>query len=249
MIKRDALLNWLNQLLKPELFQDYAPNGLQIEGNENINTVVGAVTASEAAIDAAIAFNADALLVHHGYFWKSEPVVLTGWKKKRIEKLLKHGINLLAYHLPLDAHPQLGNNVQLAHMMDWQILVENTPNNLLTQGMLLQEQSLESLGQQLQQKLERPPLIVGALDKTIKNIAWCTGGAQGFFQEAINLGVDAFITGEASEAQYHLSNETGVAFISAGHHATEKFGIQALINQISIDTRLDTHFFDENNPI
>ncbi len=243
------LLQWCTEQLQPSLFQDYAPNGLQVEGGEQIRSIVAAVTASEAAIDAAIIRQANVLLVHHGYFWKNEPVTITGWKKRRIEKLLAHKINLIAYHLPLDGHPLWGNNAQLGKQMGWQISRPNTPDNLLTEGVLETEMTLAQLGEMLATKLARKPVLLGDATQNIKKLAWCTGGAQGYFQAAIDLGVDCFITGEASESQFHLANETGVAFIGAGHHATEKFGIQALAQQIATTMGLNCHFFDESNPL
>ena len=248
-MKITDLLQWCDKQLQPTLFQDYAPNGLQVEGTSEITKVLAAVTASEAAIDAAIAKGAELLLVHHGYFWKSEPVPITGWKKRRIEKLLAHQINLVAYHLPLDAHPVLGNNSQLAQKMGWQITQLNTPDNLLTEGFLPEEITLSQFGETLNKQLGRTPVLLGNPQQLIKKLAWCTGGAQGYFQDAINLGVDCFVTGEVSESQFHLANETGVAFVGAGHHATERFGIQALACKMSEEMTVESSFFDEKNPV
>ena len=244
-----TLLQWCHQTLQPELFSDYAPNGLQVEGKQQVHKILASVTASAVAVEAAIASGADVLLVHHGYFWKNEPVTITGWKKRRIEKLLAHGINLVAYHLPLDAHPVLGNNAQLAKMMNWQMTTPNSPKNFLTQGNLPQPQTLAQLGLSLAEKLGRTPLLIGNLEQTIKTLGWCSGGGQSLFNEAIDVGVDCFISGEVSEAQYHLVNETGVAFISAGHHSTEKFGIQALAAELSHTFNIPWQFFDEPNPV
>lgn len=248
-MKRSSLLQWCDEKLTPNLYHDYAPNGLQVEGSDEIHSIVAAVTASEAAINHAIKIGAQALMVHHGLFWKNEPVTITGWKKKRIEKLLHHQINLIGYHLPLDAHAVLGNNAQLAKKMDWQITQLNTPDNFMTKGFLNEAASLSSLAETLSDTLGRPALALGEKGKLIKNLAWCSGGAQGYFQEAIDLGVDCFITGEVSEAQFHLANETGVGFISAGHHATEKFGIQALAEEIHTTFKVDYQFFDDKNPV
>lgn len=243
------LLKWCNETLQPEKFQDYTPNGLQIEGKEQIQKIMCAVTASEAAIDAAIQEKADVLLVHHGMFWKNEPIALIGWKKRRIKKLLQHDINLVAYHLPLDVHPILGNNVQLAKQFGWQMNVQVDEQNLLALGTLPVASSLEELVKNIAAKLGRTPLVLGDNRKIIQNIAWCTGGAQGFFQAAIDYGVDVFITGEASEAQYHLSQEADVAFVSAGHYATEKFGISALTQALSENLGIPYTVFYESNPI
>ena len=181
-------------------------------------------------------------------FWKSEPVTVTGWKKTRIETLLRHQINLAGYHLPLDAHPELGNNAQLAKLLDWELEKQFGEQNLLNAGRLKKTQSLAQLAQSIELKLERKPVVVGDAGREIRRIAWCTGGAQGFFQTAIDEGVDAYVTGEISEAQYHLANETGVAFISAGHHATERYGIRALGE--ALVQRFDVVWccFDEPNP-
>ena len=244
-----ALLQYCQQILQPQLFDDYAPNGLQVEGKPQAQKILAAVTASAAAVEAAIASGADVLLVHHGYFWKNEPVTITGWKKRRIEQLLAHDINLVAYHLPLDAHSELGNNAQLAKIMNWQMTVPNTPKNFLTQGVLPQSQTLSQLGQTLADKLGRTPLLMGNADQIIHTLGWCSGGGQGLFNEAVDAGVDCFISGEVSEAQFHLVNETGVAFVSAGHHCTEKLGIQALAAELSKTFNLPWQFFDEPNPV
>lgn len=243
------LLNWCNETLQPEKFKDYAPNGLQVAGTDHVQKIICSVTASEAAIDAAIEAEADVLLVHHGMFWKNEAAPIVGWKKNRIKKLLQHDINLVAYHLPLDAHPILGNNAQLAKQLGWQMSAQVDEQDLLALGTLQAASTLALFSEQITAKLERTPLVIGSSDKIIKNIAWCTGGAQSFFQAAIDLGVDAFVTGEVSEAQYHLSHEMGVAFIAAGHYATEKFGISALTQALSEKTGIPYGIFYESNPI
>ena len=242
------ILDWCARTLQTDVFKDYAPNGLQVEGKAEIGKIVTSVTASKAAVDFAAAQQADMLLVHHGMFWKSEPVTVTGWKKTRIETLLRHQINLAGYHLPLDAHPELGNNAQLAKLLDWELEKQFGEQNLLNAGRLKKTQSLAQLAQSIELKLERKPVVVGDAGREIRRIAWCTGGAQGFFQTAIDEGVDAYVTGEISEAQYHLANETGVAFISAGHHATERYGIRALGEALA--RRFDVVWccFDEPNP-
>ncbi|SNB62034.1 Nif3-like dinuclear metal center hexameric protein [Kingella negevensis] len=249
MNSRQTLLTWCDQTLQTTQFKDYAPNGLQVEGKNEIRKIITAVTASRAAIEFAAEQGADMLLVHHGMFWKSEPVTITGWKKQRIATLLKHQINLVGYHLPLDAHPTLGNNTQLAAQMSWQPENAFGEQNLLNIGSLPEnQQTLADLAAQLKTVLQREPVVVGNLSGSLKKVAWCTGGAQGFFQAAIDAGADVFITGEISEAQYHLANETGVAFVSAGHHATERYGVQALGKAIAEEFGLDVQFFDESNP-
>lgn len=248
MITRQTLLAWCDAMLQPHLFKDYAPNGLQVEGTENITKVVTAVTASRAAITYAADNGADMLLVHHGMFWKNEPQTITGWKKQRIATLLKHEINMVGYHLPLDAHSELGNNARLAARMGWITERQCGEQNLLNIGSLNQSQTLADLAIQLEKQLGRIPVAVGDVEKKISKLAWCTGGAQGFFQVAIDEGADAFVTGEISEAQYHLANETGIAFISAGHHATERYGIMALGEAIEKEFGVQIDFFDEQNP-
>ncbi|MDO4642126.1 MAG: Nif3-like dinuclear metal center hexameric protein [Neisseria sp.] len=242
------IVNWCDQILQVSAFNDYAPNGLQVEGRNEVATIVTSVTASLAAIEYAVEKSADMLLVHHGMFWKNEPVTITGWKKTRIATLLQHQINMVGYHLPLDAHPELGNNAQLAKRMGWLTERQTGDQNLLNIGCLPKTQSLNVLAATLSEKLGREPIVIGNNFKEINKIAWCTGGAQGFFHQAINEGVDAYITGEISEAQYHLANETGVAFISAGHHATERYGVQALGGALEKRFPVKLYYFDELNP-
>lgn len=249
MANRQEMLAWCDEMLQVGLYKDYAPNGLQVEGTEVINKIVLSVTASGAAIEYAAAQGADMLLVHHGMFWKSEPVTITGWKGKRIANLLKNNMNLVGYHLPLDGHAQWGNNAQLAAKCGWQPEKQFGEQNLLNLGVLPDEQNtLAKLAAHLETVLGRKPVCVGDFSGSLKRVAWCTGGAQGFFQQAIDAGADVYITGEISEAQYHLANETGVAFISAGHHATERYGVQALGAALAERFGVEVVFFDENNP-
>lgn len=248
MATRQEILDWCRENLQVNLFKDYAPNGLQVEGRETVNKIVTSVTASKAAINFAVEQGADMLLVHHGMFWKSEPLTITGWKKERIETLLQHQINMVGYHLPLDAHPEWGNNAQLAALLDWESDYQCGDQNLLNVGRLKTVQTLRQLSEGMADKLQRQPVVVGDMKREIKRIAWCTGGAQGFFQTAIDEGVDAYVTGEISEAQYHLANECGVAFIGAGHHATERYGVQALAKAIQDVFQVEIYRFDEQNP-
>ena len=248
MTTRQTLLEWCDHTLQTALFKDYAPNGLQVEGREEIRKIVTAVTASRAAIEYAVGQGADMLLVHHGMFWKSEPATITGWKKQRIATLLQHDINMAGYHLPLDAHPELGNNARLGKRMGWIAEHQCGEQNLLWIGCPEKVETLDYWKGELMHKLGRKAVVVGDEAMEIKKIAWCTGGAQSFFQTAIDEGADAFVTGEISEAQYHLANETGVAFISAGHHATERYGIQALGEALAHEFGLEAVFFDEHNP-
>ncbi len=249
MIQRNHIINLCNETLNVIQFKDYAPNGLQVEGTDGVNKIVTAVTASRAAIEFAAQQNAHMLLVHHGMFWKSEPITITGWKKERIAALLNHNINLVGYHLPLDAHAILGNNAQLAYKMGWQIESVFGEQNLLNIGYLPDNQRTGAqLMAQIEQVLQHKPIVIGDVTRSIKRIVWCTGGAQGYFQQAIEKGADVYVTGEISEAQYHLANETGVLFISAGHHATERFGIQALGAYLTQQLGVSHQFFDEPNP-
>lgn len=249
-VQCDDILAWCHEQLALAQFKDYAPNGLQVEGRGAVGKIVCAVTASRAAIDFAVAAGADMLLVHHGLFWKSEPVGIVGWKKQRIATLLAHDINLVGYHLPLDAHPQWGNNAQLAARLGWQVERQCGEQNLLMLGRLPEAVSLRQLRVRLTAQLGQAPLLIsGDESQTVSRLAWCSGGAQGFFQAAIDLGVDAFVTGEASEAQYHLAHETGVAFVAAGHHATERYGVQALAAAIERLFGVPFLFFDEKNPV
>ncbi|HEZ0806593.1 Nif3-like dinuclear metal center hexameric protein [Neisseria meningitidis] len=241
-------LTWCNETLQTALFKDYAPNGLQVEGREYIGKIVTSVTASRAAIDFAVEQKADLLLVHHGMFWKNELPTVTGWKKERIAALLRHDINMAGYHLPLDAHPTLGNNAQLADRLGFATEKRFGEQNLLNSGSLKQAKTLGALAAHIETVLQRKPVVIGNPEREIRRVAWCTGGAQGFFQTAIDESVDLYLTGEISEAQYHLANETGTAFISAGHHATERYGVRALAESAAEVFGLEVCHFDENNP-
>ncbi|HEZ4486215.1 TPA: Nif3-like dinuclear metal center hexameric protein [Neisseria meningitidis] len=248
MVLRRDFLTWCNETLQTALFKDYAPNGLQVEGREYIGKIVTSVTASRAAIDFAVEQKADLLLVHHGMFWKNELPTVTGWKKERIAALLRHDINMAGYHLPLDAHPTLGNNAQLADRLGFATEKRFGEQNLLNSGSLKQAKTLGALAAHIETVLQRKPVVIGKPEREIRRVAWCSGGAQGFFQTAIDEGVDLYLTGEISEAQYHLANETGTAFISAGHHATERYGVRALAESVAEVFGLEVCHFDENNP-
>ncbi|HGP0468977.1 TPA: Nif3-like dinuclear metal center hexameric protein [Neisseria meningitidis] len=248
MVLHRDFLTWCNETLQTALFKDYAPNGLQVEGREYIGKIVTSVTASRAAIDFAVEQKADLLLVHHGMFWKNELPTVTGWKKERIAALLRHDINMAGYHLPLDAHPTLGNNAQLADRLGFATEKRFGEQNLLNSGSLKQAKTLGALAAHIETVLQRKPVVIGKPEREIRRVAWCSGGAQGFFQTAIDEGVDLYLTGEISEAQYHLANETGTAFISAGHHATERYGVRALAESAAEVFGLELCHFDENNP-
>ncbi|HEY0664761.1 MAG TPA: Nif3-like dinuclear metal center hexameric protein [Gallionella sp.] len=236
-------------LLQTGLFRDYCPNGVQVEGRTEVRRIATGVTASQRLLDEAVAWGADAILVHHGYFWRSEDATITGIKKRRIAQLLRNDVSLLAYHLPLDAHPELGNNAQLGNLLG---LVEQGrfgEQNIAFMGSLSPPQTLAQFIQQIAHGLQRVPQVMGDSAHLIRRVAWCSGGAQGYFEQAIEQGVDAYITGEISEQNYHLARESGVAFIAAGHHATERYGIQALGRHLADRFGLEHRFFEEANPI
>lgn len=252
MTECSELVAYCNNLLNCGAYQDYSPNGLQIEGRKQVQRVVSGVTASQALIEAAAAAGADMLLVHHGYFWRGEAATITGMKQRRIRTLLEHDINLVAYHLPLDAHARYGNNVQLAELLGWRIeggLEPNNPHSIGLHGELEEALSGEELAGQLEARLGRKPLFIAGHDRPVKRIAWCTGGAQGYFEKAVALGVDAFITGEVSEQTYHIARECGVHFYAAGHHATERYGVRALGEHLAEHFAIEHRFIDIDNPV
>ncbi|MCH9639070.1 MAG: Nif3-like dinuclear metal center hexameric protein [Betaproteobacteria bacterium] len=246
---RDELENHLNQLLDITQFRDYCPNGLQVEGRDNIHNIISGVTASMELLEAAITSNADAILVHHGYFWRGENACLTGIKGRRIAKLMTNKINLFAYHLPLDSHPELGNNTQLGQKLGLMETSRFGEQNLAVIGEAPQVMTLTALADTIASVLLRKPMIVGDPNKPIRHIAWCTGAAQGYFEEAIQMNIDAFITGEISEQTVHIARESGVAFLSAGHHATERYGVQALGEHIAQKFGVNHQFIDIDNPV
>jgi dinuclear metal center YbgI/SA1388 family protein len=247
------LESYLTELLKPQLIKDFTPNGLQIQGSENITKVITGVTASKALIDRAIAEQADAILVHHGYFWKNESYVIRGMKHDRIKALLLNDINLFAYHLPLDIHPTLGNNAQLARLFDIKEIEPLEVGNALSvamQGHFEQPCSAEELSQLINRLLERDCLHIPApSNKPIKTIAWCSGGGQGYIELAAEQGIDAFLTGEVSEQTTHIAHEMDIHFFAAGHHATERYGIKALGEHLAEKHGLEVIFVDIDNPV
>lgn len=248
---RTELTQYLADFLQVSNFKDYAPNGLQVEGKATIGTIVTGVTACQALIEQAIVLQADAILVHHGFFWKNEPEVIVGMKQRRIKALLAHDINLLGYHLPLDAHPQLGNNATLARELgiDGANAVEGIAQGLLWRGKLTQAISACEFASVLERALGRAPLHIGDGQARVQDIAWCTGGAQDYIDIAASLGVDAFISGEASERTFHSAREQGIHYYGAGHHATERYGIQALGAHLAEKFGLVHHFVDVDNPV
>lgn len=237
----------VNQQLNTSAFNDYAPNGLQVEGRSEVKTLITGVTACQALLDEAVKRNADAVLVHHGYFWKSESPVIKGMKRQRLRTLLANDINLYGWHLPLDAHPELGNNAQLATLFDIDVKGEIQP--LVPWGELAEPLSGEALATKIAERLGRKPLHCGDnAPALITRVAWCSGGGQGFIDSAAAFGVDAFISGEVSEQTIHSAREQGLHFFAAGHHATERAGIKALGEWLAQHHGLDVTFIDIDNP-
>ncbi|OTA16501.1 Nif3-like dinuclear metal center hexameric protein [Xenorhabdus vietnamensis] len=237
----------LNTELRVREFQDYAPNGLQVEGRSHVQRVITGVTACQALLDEAVRLEADAVIVHHGYFWKNESPVIRGMKRRRLQTLLCNDINLYGYHLPLDAHPALGNNVQLARQMGVKVIGEI--DTFLPHGVFDQPITRAELTGRLEKNLERKVLHCGDnAPEEIRTLAWCTGGGQSFIEQAAEFGVDAFVTGEVSEKTIHVAREMGLHFFAAGHHATERYGIKALGEWLANNYGLDVIFIDIPNP-
>lgn len=248
-IPREAFSRYLDDLLEASRFKDYSPNGLQVEGRATVRRVATAVTASLAAVRAAVEWDADVLLVHHGWFWRGDDPRVVGTRRERLATVLGAQLNLVGYHLPLDAHPELGNNAQLARRLGWTTLRRTGDQDLICHGEFAQPQGVAAVSALLAQRLDRAPLAVGALDRPIRRIAWCTGGAQDFLQDAIDAGADAFVSGEISERTTHLAREAGVVYFAAGHHATERYGVQALGAHVAGHFGLEHRFLDDPNPV
>lgn len=248
MIERDDLERYLNTLLNASKFKDYAPNGLQVEGRKSIRKIVTGVTACQALLEVAVEQQADAVLVHHGYFWRGDNPVVRGMHRRRLATLLKHDLNLFAYHLPLDAHPELGNNAQLAKRLGLTsdtVLNEQGVGNV---GVLAEPISLEAFGLKIEQALQRKPVLVAGGGHLIQRVAWCTGGAQAYIQEALGFGVDAYLSGEISEHTTHSARENQLHYIAAGHHATERYGVQALGEHLALQFGIECKFVEIDNP-
>ncbi len=243
------LRDYIESLLEVGAFRDYCPNGLQVEGKTEVQRIATAVTASQDALEAATNWGADALIVHHGYFWRGEAPNLVGIKKRRIEHLLKHEMSLLAYHLPLDAHPELGNNAQLASYLGLGKEGAFGEQKIACFGQLQPQMTLAQFASRLSEELGQAPQVIGIPDGPVKRVAWCSGAAQDYFEEAVMLGVDVFLTGEISERNVHLARETGVAFVAAGHYATERFGVRALGNHLARRFGLEHHFIEQDCPV
>jgi dinuclear metal center YbgI/SA1388 family protein len=252
MVHREQLVNYLDTLLNVAAFDDYCPNGLQVEGRAEINSIIGGVTASQALINAAIQEGADTLLVHHGYFWKGEDPRVVGMKHRRLMSLLDAGMNLLAYHLPLDTHPELGNNAQLARLLGLKTtgsFGQGKGPDIGLVGEVTAPCTGEAFAELLTTSLGRTPLHIPGKEGKIRTIAWCSGAAQGFTQQAADLGVDAYLTGEVSEQTVHEARELGIHFFSAGHHATERGGVRALGAHLAEKYGISFRFEDIDNPV
>lgn len=246
MVDNKALTNYCSEYLKIGEFSDYCPNGLQVEGCKKINKIIAGVSANIDLIERAIEERAEALLVHHGFFWKNENPSITGTKKNRVSLLLKNDINLFAYHLPLDAHPEVGNNYQLAKILN----IDNPRpigDTLVWTGEI--NSTLQTVSKLINNKLQRKPQVFGKNDKKIKHVAWCTGAAQDKIDVAIDVGADLFISGEISEQIPALAKESGISFISAGHHATERYGVQALGQHLSDKFDIVYKFIEIDNSV
>ncbi|MFZ5698191.1 MAG: Nif3-like dinuclear metal center hexameric protein [Pseudomonadota bacterium] len=251
MVRRQQLVAALDALLSPQLFTDYCPNGLQVEGREEIYRLVTGVTACQALLDAAVEVNADAVLVHHGYFWKNEDACVTGIKRRRLATLLAHDINLIAYHLPLDTHAEFGNNVQLAQRLGLVVTGPLDPLDLRAVGNTGELAAPETAGRfvaRVRQVLGREVLHIGEPDALIRTVGWCTGGAQGYIGQAVAAGVDLYLTGEVSEQTVHIARESGIQFLACGHHATERYGVQAVGDWLAARFGIEHRHIDIPNP-
>lgn len=249
----NELVAYANRLLAIENFNDYCPNGLQVQGRPEVHTLIGGVTACQALLNAAITQQADAVLVHHGWFWKGEDPCIVGMKQRRLATLLRHGISLIAYHLPLDAHPELGNNAQLARRLDLTVTGTAGGNGrtpgLVMLGELAEPVSGANFAARIETRLQRKPLHIPGSDAPIRRLAWCTGAAQSSIETAFQEGVEAFLTGEASEQTVHFARENGLHFFAAGHHATERDGVQALGAHLAQQFALRFVSINIDNPV
>lgn len=251
-VSRQDLIAALAELLSPQLFNDYCPNGLQVEGRAVIRRLVTGVTASQALLDAAVAAGADAVLVHHGWFWKNEDARVVGMKKRRLATVLANDLNLLAYHLPLDAHPQLGNNVQLAQRLGLVVTGPLDPQDkrvVGNTGELTVPETAARFAARVRGVLGREVLHIGNPEAPIRTVGWCTGAAQGYIEQAVAAGVDLYLTGEVSEQTVHVARETGIQFLACGHHATERYGVQAVGDWAAARFGIEHRHIDIANPV
>ena len=249
MVSTPDLVRYLDGLLDASAIKDYCPNGLQVEGAPVVSRAVFAVTASLAVVEQAAAAGAQALIVHHGWFWRGEDPRVIGPRRRRLARLLAADINLIGYHLPLDLHPELGNNAQLGRRLGWPLERTGGDRNLVAFAALKQPLAPGRLGALLRERLDREPLLVGDLTREVTRVAWCTGAAQDLLEAAIDMGADAFVSGEISERTTHLAREAGVIYAAAGHHATERYGIQALGQHLAERFGIEAVFIDDPNPV
>jgi len=249
MVDLSALVTYSQELMQVSHFQDYCPNGLQVEGKRDVKKIVTGVTASMALLEAAKEAGADLILVHHGYFWRNEDQRVVGIKRNRLKFLLENDLNLMAYHLPLDAHAQFGNNRQFGEKLGVTMDPYNGDSDLVAIGYLEQAIKLVDFSRHIENTLQRCPLVIGDGQSLVKKIAWCTGAAQSYMSSVMELGVDVFISGEISEQTTHQAVESGIAYIAAGHHATERYGVQALGKHLAEKFNLQHEFIDINNPV
>jgi len=250
MAALSELIEYCNSRLDAGSFEDYCPNGLQVEASLEVSRVVTGVTASLALIEAAAAAGAELLLVHHGYFWKNEAPPLTGMKGRRIQALYRYGMSLAAYHLPLDAHAQIGNNACLGGLLGCTGAKSiEGENGLLWGSEFSSALAIDALLAKVQEITGREPLLLPGGDHAVRRLAWCTGGAQGWVDKAADLGFDAYLTGEVSETSFHIAAERNIHFIAAGHHATERYGIQALGKELEDKFNVKHEFIDIPNPV
>jgi dinuclear metal center YbgI/SA1388 family protein len=252
MITRTECLSYIETLLEPAKFQDYCPNGLQVAGNEQVQSIVTGVTASQALIEAALDTNADTIIVHHGYFWRGEDQRIIGIKQRRLKQLLLNDINLIAYHLPLDAHSTFGNNAQLARQLsievDGRISGTGSPD-LAMCGCFATARTVPEFADQLRESLGREAMVIQGHNRPMMTIGWCTGAAQGYIEQAAELGLDAYLSGEVSEQTAHLARELGINYFAAGHHATERYGVAALGEHLAVKFGITHQFVDIDNPV
>ena len=248
MVRLHEMVAWCDALLQPERFRDYCPNGLQVEGRDEVRMLVSGVTATQALLEAALELRADAVLVHHGYFWRGEEQRVTGMRRRRLRSLLANDVSLIAYHLPLDAHPEVGNNAQLAARLGLRVEAPLNAEGIGSIGHLPEPMSGEAFAHHVADVLGREPVWIDAGPERIERIAWCTGGAQGYIEQAAAAGVDAYLSGELSEQTPHVAHECGLHYFAAGHHATERYGAPALGERLAAAFDLQHRFVDIDNP-
>ena len=249
MVRLSELCQYADAYLDVSRFRDYAPNGLQVEGRPEVRRLVSGVTASLALIEAAIDLNADAILVHHGYFWRGEPAEIVGPRRRRLKALLAHDLSLIAYHLPLDAHPEVGNNAQLACRLGFTAESPLNTEGIGSVGRADVPLTLDDLVVRITAALGREPMVIPAGPPRLERVAWCTGAAQGYLEHAAALGVHAYLSGEISEQTVHTAREAGVHYLAAGHHATERYGVQALGDHLAVHWGIEHRFIDIDNPV